>query len=253
MTEAVPPALAALENSISRTLEGAFGPSTNDYRRYQSAALLAHRSMVIVSDWSGRSGPTLSEYKSETASNIAQSIALLEGAIAALSEDLEEAGGQQPTEIKSAEVRRVEKHEVFVVHGHDGQAREAVSRFIEKLGLRAVVLHEQPNGGRTVIEKLERHSSVGFAVVLITPDDVGSAKGDELRPRARQNVILELGYFVGLLGRQNVCALTVGEVEMPSDVIGVVCEPIDVGGGWKLQLCKELRAAGFNFDMNNAL
>ena len=92
---------------------------------------------------------------------------------------------------------------VFVVHGHDEAMKEAVARFIEKLGLEAVVLAEKTNEGRTIIEKFEAHAEeAGFAVVLLSDDDVGATKADRdlLRPRARQNVILELGYFIGALG-----------------------------------------------------
>jgi hypothetical protein len=92
----------------------------------------------------------------------------------------------------------------FIVHGRDDGAREAVARYVEKLGFEAIILHEQANQGRTIIEKIEAHRDVGFAVVLLTPDDVGSIKGEALQPRARQNVLLELGYFVGRLGRSRV-------------------------------------------------
>jgi predicted nucleotide-binding protein len=142
---------------------------------------------------------------------------------------------------------------VFVVHGHDEGAREAVARYLEKLGFEAIILHEQANKGRTVIEKIEAHGEVGFAVVLLTPDDVGSLKGDDLQPRARQNVLLELGYFVGRLGRSRVCALKRGEVEVPSDFGGVVYETFDDRGAWKTALGKELEAAGFEIDWNAAM
>jgi predicted nucleotide-binding protein len=144
---------------------------------------------------------------------------------------------------------------VFVVHGHDEAVREAVARFLERLELEPVILHEQANEGLTVIEKLERHSGVRFAVVLLTPDDEGrSIAGDgTLRPRARQNVVLELGYFTAKLGRKAVCALHRGALELPSDYLGVVYVPIDEGGGWQLRLAKELKAAGFPIDMNKAL
>lgn len=97
---------------------------------------------------------------------------------------------------------RTHTNRAFVVHGHDEAAREAVARFLEKLGVEAVILHEQASGGRTIIEKLEHYGDVDFAVVLLTGDDVGAAKAasDQLQPRARQNVVLELGYFVGKLG-----------------------------------------------------
>lgn len=145
--------------------------------------------------------------------------------------------------------------EVFIVHGHDAAAKEAVARFLERLDLEPVVLHEQANLGRTVIEKFEQHSSVQFAVVLLTPDDVGRsvAAASEPRPRARQNVILELGFFLGALGRKRVCALHVGEIEIPSDYDGVLYIPLDTQGGWRLKLAAELRSAGLEVDLNRAV
>lgn len=138
----------------------------------------------------------------------------------------------------------------FVVHGHDEGAREAVARFLERIGFEAIILHEQANQGRTVIEKIEAHGDVGFAVVLLTPDDEGHAKGDSPQPRARQNVLLELGYFIGRLGRSRVCALKRGDVEIPSDFGGVVYETFDGSNGWKSALARELQAAGFEIDWN---
>lgn len=137
-------------------------------------------------------------------------------------------------------------HEVFIVHGHDEPAREKTARFIEQLGLRPIILHEQANQGLTIIEKFEKHAHVGYAVVLLTPDDVGGPAGDSTggaRPRARQNVILELGFFLGSLGRSNVCALYKG-VELPSDMHGVLYVHMDDGGAWKSQLVREFKAAG---------
>jgi predicted nucleotide-binding protein len=116
---------------------------------------------------------------------------------------------------------------VFIVHGHDSPAKIEVARVIDRAGLKAVILHEQPNAGRTIIEKFEAPGgSAGFAVVVLTPDDVGgprAAPGEqqELRPRARQNVIGEMFWFAGKLGRGSVCALKKGEIEMPSDFAGV--------------------------------
>ncbi len=142
---------------------------------------------------------------------------------------------------------------VFLVHGHDKAVTESAARFLEKLDLHPIILHEQPSMGRTVIEKFEAHADVGFAVVLLTPDDVGGlASSGKLEPRARQNVILELGYFIGRLGRSRVCALYVEEVEIPSDIHGVVYVPYDAAGGWRLKLASEIRAAGLPVDMNRA-
>ncbi|HDL6990173.1 TPA: nucleotide-binding protein [Yersinia enterocolitica] len=142
---------------------------------------------------------------------------------------------------------------VFIVHGHDDGARETVARFLERIGLEAIILHEQANQGRTVIEKVVAHSDVGFAVVLLTPDDEGCVKGGTPEPRARQNVLLELGYFLGRLGRDKVCALKRGELEIPSDFAGVVWETMDSNGGWKQALARELEAAGHNIDWNKVM
>jgi predicted nucleotide-binding protein len=142
---------------------------------------------------------------------------------------------------------------VFIVHGHDEGARESVARFLEQLKFDPIILHEQANQGRTIIEKIEAHGDVGFAIILLTPDDVGSVKGGDLQPRTRQNVLLELGYFVGRLGRSRICALKRGDMEVPSDFGGVVYEPFDAGGAWKQALSRELQAAGFDIDWNVAM
>ena len=145
---------------------------------------------------------------------------------------------------------QVSTNKVFIVHGHDGEAREAVARFLERLGFEAVILHERANRGRTIIEKVEANSDVSFAIVLLTPDDEGCARGASPEPRARQNVLLELGYFIGLLGRDRVCALKRGELVIPSDFAGVVWENMDASNGWKQALGRELEAAGHSIDWN---
>ena len=142
---------------------------------------------------------------------------------------------------------------VFIVHGHDEEAKISVARFIEKLGLKAVILHEQPNAGQTIIEKFERHASAsGYAVIILTPDDIGASKDspDDVKTRARQNVILELGYFCGALSRSRVSVLVKEGVEIPSDYLGVLYTPMDSNGGWQIQLVKEMKSAGLQFDAN---
>jgi predicted nucleotide-binding protein len=143
----------------------------------------------------------------------------------------------------------------FIVHGRDGEAREAVARLLGKAHIEAIILHEQASRGDTIIEKLERYGNVPFAVVLLTGDDEGRQRGDPnpLKPRARQNVILELGYFVARLGRENVCVLYQEGVELPSDWDGVAWVPLDSHGAWKTKLGIELRSAGFSIDLNHLL
>lgn len=145
---------------------------------------------------------------------------------------------------------------VFVVHGHDEGAKHSVARFLEQLGVKPVILQEQINRGMTVIEKFEEFAAcAGFAVVLMTPDDCGYPVGkeEEKKNRPRQNVVLELGYFAALLGRHKTFVLTQGNIEMPSDVIGLVYEAMDKGEGWKMRLARELKAAGFEIDLNRAI
>jgi predicted nucleotide-binding protein len=129
---------------------------------------------------------------------------------------------------------------------------QSVARFLEQLGLRAIILREQPDAGRTIIEKFEDCAAdVGFAVVLLTPDDLaGSATSPAAASRARQNVIFELGYFAGKLGRGRACLLRKGEVEIPSDLYGVIYTDMDAVDGWKIKLVRELKAAKLDFDAN---
>ncbi|HAS8565760.1 TPA: nucleotide-binding protein [Vibrio vulnificus] len=127
------------------------------------------------------------------------------------------------------------------------------ARFMEKLGLDVIILHERPNEGKTIIEKFESNSNVDFAVVLMTADDKGgtvSSSASDHRLRARQNVIFELGYFIGKLGRKKVCALYEQGVEIPTDYHGVVYVEFDDKGMWRFQLAKELKNNGINIDLN---
>jgi len=143
---------------------------------------------------------------------------------------------------------------VFIVHGHDEAMKLSVARSVEKLGLKPIILHEQPNAGRTIIEKFESFSEdVGFAIVLLSADD----EMFDGKQRARQNVILELGYFYAKLGRKKVVVLhntSNGGVEIPSDIFGIIYEPYDnPDGAWQFKLVQELKIAGFDADANALL
>ena len=141
-----------------------------------------------------------------------------------------------------------EKNNVFIVHGHNEGVNQEVARIIEKLGLQAIILREQPNSGQTIIEKFESYANgVGFAVILLTADD---KMADNNTFRARQNVIFEMGYFMGALGRCNVMCLLQDKVEKPGDIDGVVYTLIDQAGVWKFSLVKELKASGYDVDAN---
>jgi len=154
------------------------------------------------------------------------------------------------SDIKST--KKTEEKDIFIVHGHDEAAKQSMARFLEKLDINPIILHEQPSEGKTVIEKFEKYSEVGFAIVLLTSDDIGYPKDkpEKKKPRARQNVIFELGYFIGKLGRHGACALYKQGVEIPSDYQGVLYILMDEGGAWKLELAKEIKSAGIEVDLN---
>ena len=184
----------------------------------------------------------------------------LESAEAVLKSMIEEINGywddedQTPIPSEIRENAQIIMDEIFIVHGRDEGAKDKVARFLENLDLKPVILAEIPGKGRTIIEKFEHHAQVGYAIVLLTPDDAGSLQGDENdpKPRARQNVIFELGFFIGRLGRERVCALTKGDVEIPLDYAGIEYIPFNDADDWKLKLIRELKSGGFEIDANRA-
>jgi predicted nucleotide-binding protein len=145
------------------------------------------------------------------------------------------------------------KRKVFIVHGHDNEAKQEVARFLEHLRVEPIILHEQASAGMTIIEKIEHYSNdADFALVLYTPCDRGRGALEtkvQARNRARQNVVFEHGYLMAKFGRENVCALVKGDIEIPNDASGVVYVALDAGGAWRLEVVKELRAAGYSVNL----
>ncbi len=149
-------------------------------------------------------------------------------------------------------------NKIFVVHGHDEIMKQSVARAVEQIGLKPVILHEKPDKGRTIIEKFTDYSDVSFAIVLLSPDDELFTIEDSLASgvsRARQNVIFELGFFIGKLGRNKVLVLykEAENFQMPTDYSGVLYTPYDSKGSWKYDLVKELKACGFDIDANKLI
>jgi len=145
------------------------------------------------------------------------------------------------------------KNKVFIVHGHDNETKQEVARFIEKIGLQTIILHEQADNGMTIIEKIEYYTNeANFVIVLYTPCDKGRGALEtkiKARDRARQNVVFEHGYLMAKIGRKNVCALVKGEIETPSDIDGVVYTSLDSVGGWKSKLLTELKSCGYKVNI----
>jgi predicted nucleotide-binding protein len=255
-----PPEVTALQNAIDEALTTAFGHNTVEYRRYVGAARLDNGPMTMRTEFGGGNYEAAEAHRARQylAEGKQRSLVLLHQAISWLEEEIADRE-QYASPVAEEEISqsRPDLRKIFVVHGHDGETRATVARFIEKLGFEAVILHERPNKGRTIITKFrDEAAGVGFAVVLMTPDDVGGEapsqrNGVNLLPRARQNVVFELGFFVGALGPEHVAALVKGDIERPSDFDGVVYISLD-NTNWKTELARELEAAGYEIDWKKA-
>jgi predicted nucleotide-binding protein len=251
------PEVKALQTSIEETLAAVFGHNTVEYNRYRGAARLDQGPITSTPDWiAARSAPVGWQPETDFHRYLGEgkqaSILLLKQAVRGLEEEIAARG--EPADVPNAAAPVLDLTKVFVVHGHDGEPREAVARFLERLEFEAVILHERPNKGRTIITKFrEEAANVGFAVVLMTPDDLGRAENAaDLRPRARQNVVFELGFFIGALGPDRVVALIKGGIERPSDFDGVVYISLDEAN-WPMNLGRELQAAGYAIDWNRVM
>jgi predicted nucleotide-binding protein len=250
------PEVKELEISIEESLSAAFGQHTVEYNRYRPATRLDNGPIDKTSGLDGQI-PRLRQ-RSEDLKQIyrylingkQQSISLLRQAVRRLEEEITDRGDASAAPAPPA----LEVSKVFVVHGHDGAPKAEVARFIERLGFDAIILHERPNKGRALIAKFaEEAAGVGFAVVLMTPDDQGRAgNAVDLNPRARQNVVFELGFFIGRLGPHRVAALIKGNIELPSDFDGVAYISLD-REDWQAKLGAELNAAGFEIDWNKMM
>lgn len=159
---------------------------------------------------------------------------------------------EEECENASAKKKGFANNKVFVVHGHDGELKEKVARRLEQQGIEAIILSEQANRGKTIIEKLEAYSDVHVAIALFTQDDLGAAKDEKENEkyRARQNVVFEAGYFMGHLGRENTIIIVDENIEIPGDLSGMVYTTKD---NWEFEMLKELNAAGMKIDMNKLL
>ena len=235
--------------SAGVAVENAFGEDSRQVKEFQEVSFYSRYASYVNE---GRNEIIAARAYSSGLSN---SKALLENMIEEIEEYWADDSQTQPSFETQAMPDQLVSNRVFVVHGRNDGARNTVARFLESLELEPVILQELPSEGKTIIEKFEDHSAVGFAVVLCTPDDVGAlaSEPDNLRPRPRQNVVLELGFFLGKLGRNRVSALLDGDMEMPSDYGGVLYVPLDAAEGWKLTLARELNAAGLPLDMNRLL
>lgn len=184
-------------------------------------------------------------------SGLATAEGFLKSRIADLAEDTPE-GSPVPTPLLGT-AKSTDARKVFIVHGHAHGQKETVARYLTKLGLEPIILHEQADQGRTIIEKFEHNADVACAVVILSPDDIVSSESDLTvrEQRARQNVIFEMGFFIGRLGRTHTFALVEKGVSRPSDIDGVIYIPMDDDTTWRILLVRELKAAGISVDANS--
>lgn len=211
-----------------------FDSSDSDYNTFKNA------------DCSGNGYTIEHEYDS-----IRANVSVLMSKLESISNGEQQTKVPEPKSMDSIELSK----DIFIVHGHDEEMKSSVKALILQLGLNPIILSEEPNGGKTIIEKFEDNSQrVDFAIVLMSDqDDQGCEIGiNDFRPRARQNVILELGYFIGKLGRRkHVCVLKKAGVEEPSDILGIAYTPYVSGQkAWKYEVADELQEAGFKIDKN---
>lgn len=249
------PRIESIEHKIEDTLVETFGPATVEYNRYRVGSL-------DRTSWNLYEQASLGEVIHGYQNGIEEAISTLETIVQIFNEklsDTESVQGQDqiiPQTINNSDGLRSseENTKVFIVHGRDEHLKLASARFVEKLGFIPIILHEQANAGQTIIEKIEENTNVGFALVLYTPCDVGGlADSVDRKPRARQNVVFEHGYLIAKLGRTNVCALVKGDIEVPSDISGIIYTPFDENNAWQVLVAKELRSAGYKVDMNKII
>jgi|SRR5579862_221519 len=251
------PQIVSVETAIEQTLTAVFGRGTPRFNLYRSACDLEPAPVLrVVPDWigvrgggGGHEGVNVHELQHSVAERQQQAVALLEQAIQGLEEEIACRGEQSNGAAETASQSHP-NNKIFLVHGRDDAAKNAVALFLRAIGLEPIILHQQPNGGRHLLTKFrEEAEGASFAVVLMTPDDEGGLAGAaERTPRARQNVVFELGFFIGKLGPANVAALLKGDVERPSDFDGIAYILFDSSGAWKTDLARELHYAKVPFD-----
>lgn len=233
------PAFKAWYTKAERFLLSKYGPDSKEHKEFSDTRFSPH---PIV----------LNKNRNQVRALVDWCASGLLSCKAIFSVYLEEMAEEQQA-VSKANTRQcaLDMGKVFIVHGHDGALQQSVARLIEKQGINAIILAEQVNRGRTIIEKFEDYADAGGAICLFTSDDFGRAKKDaDDKPRARQNVVLETGYFMGRLGRDHVVLLADNGVEMPSDLSGVVYTNT---GNWQFELLKELKEMGYSVDLNKLL
>lgn len=230
----------AWQNKTEVVLRSIFGEVSLTYKKFRDLS-------YTPSVWG--EGTDFRPYR---ANGVREAITILDSAKLEL-EIAREASIPEAVAVAAAPAASELSTRVFIVHGQDDGKKYELESYLQKLLAEApIILHQEPNGGRVLIEKLEDSAaSVGYAIVLLTGDDVGRANALESaddRPRARQNVVFEMGFFFGLIGRRRVAVLYEEGLEHPSDINGLVYVALDAAGAWKGKIASEMDHAGIPVD-----
>lgn len=226
--ESSEPDFCAWKDQTERFLAKHFGENSLEVKKFKKFRF----SVCVISAYESKNA-----WQDACVGDLKRVKAILSGYLAEMEEDASQ------TNVNNC---LVDKSKVFVVHGHDAKLKSEVARLIEKVKITPIILSEQPNCGSTIIEKLENNSDVGAAICLFTADD----EVKDGTKRARQNVVLETGYFWGTLGRDKIVILADHGVELPSDMQGVVYTDTQ---NWQFSVCKELKQMGYDIDLNRLL
>ena len=221
----------AWHNKVARFLIKHYGEDSYEYKDF----LQQNFSPMIYT-----SNMTDSDYIEPCKRGLSRSKAIL-------TNYLDDMDDKQEEDVKAEKIKG-NYSSVFIVHGHNGELREAMARLIEKQKIKPIILMEQANKGATIIEKIENNSETNAAICLFTADDDGkAANSSEVNKRARQNVVFEAGFFIGKLGRERTIIVADRQIELPSDLQGVVYTDVH---NWKYDVLKELKAIGYTIDFN---
>lgn len=231
------PEFIAWKNKATRFLINKFGEKSYEFKEFQKYYFTLTISFFNTSN---------NDYVQKCRDDLLSVKAVFKTYLEELEDEIPETNNTSSSEITQKIQNAYSK--IFIVHGHDGELKEGLARMVEKQDLDAIILNEQVNRGKTIIEKIEKYSDVKAAICLFTADDLGKADDEtDYNKRARQNVVFEAGYFIGKLGRENVVIVADEDLEIPSDLSGVVYTS---SKNWETDVFRELKDIGYSIDFN---
>ena len=238
----------------------------NSYNFEYLRRIFSTEEFAIEYNWAGATGARVVMHRPTPGEEISRLFTKIDGKTSTIESIIERleliplaSSASVPSGVIAPDNNPQRTNKIFIVHGHDEIAKTSLEVFLRELGLEPVVLHRQADEGLTVIEKFEKHSDVGYAFIILTPDEIAYLKADEEKEdsdrkkerRARPNVIFEFGYFVGKLGRPKVCCLHTGDVTLPSDVNGMIYKKYSSSiEEVAFSIIKDLKASGYNVTLS---